>query len=80
MIKDKIAKLETPECDAEENKEAWRDPNQWVTELGVSWGKARSLEQRLAAAVMVIDRAMRVSDLSLDKEAVETLAAIKGGG
>ena len=50
-----IAKLPTPECDTEENKEAWRDPNQWVTELSVSWGKARSLEQQRDAAVMALN-------------------------
>jgi len=70
MTKDEISKLPTPETD-------------WFAEayeggLHVSVAIARPLERKLAAAVMVIERAMRVSDLSLDKEAVETLAAIRG--
>ena len=40
---------DTPRCDAAENTEAWRDPNQWVTELSVAWGLARTLERELAA-------------------------------
>jgi hypothetical protein len=40
----------TPRCDEAENKEAWRDPNQWVTELSVAWELARTLERELAEA------------------------------
>jgi len=71
MTKDEIARLPTPETDAlaliDGRASSWR----WHD-------KCISLERRLATAVMVIERAMRVSDLSLDKEAVETLAAIRG--
>lgn len=44
---------DTPRCDAAENKEAWRDPNQWVTELQVAWDLARQLERELAAMRML---------------------------
>ena len=77
MTKDEISKLPTPETDA--NTWVRAAPKQSSSRVEMVQAKlSRSLEQRLAAAVMVIDRAMRVSDLSLDKEAVETLAAIRG--
>ena len=71
MTKDDIGKLPTPLTDAEVVRR----------NIGHDWipaDFARSLEQRLATAVMIIERAMRVSDLSLDKEAGETLRAIRG--
>lgn len=37
---------ETPECDEAENKEAWRQPDTWITELSVAWNLARRLERQ----------------------------------
>jgi len=76
MTKDEIAKLPTPVCDNAENKQAWRSPNTWITELEISWRLSRSLEQRLATAVNILDGIAARYDLYPSER--ETLAEIRG--
>lgn len=71
MTKDEIAKLPTPKTDFLDKK-GW-PPNNYVDMRN----KARSLEQRLTAAVMALESILRHEMSSLWPGARETLAAIK---
>ena len=72
MTKDEISKLPTPETNS-----CYYVGGDWST--ANLWSVSRSLEKRLAAAVMALETILMHERKMLWPNQRETLAAIKGG-